>query len=150
MRRKIICFSSGKWRKQYPSCVKSWEDNWETLSTFYESPPEVRKIIYMTNIIEGLNRQFCQITKTSPALPLRIPCAGCSTWPLGASPSAGVHTAPLAGTRGWQGIQPAACALSFALFPDFVEFRFFRSSTGFIYRGVVKGMGILYILHSWV
>ena len=57
---------SEKWRKQYPSCVKSWEDNWEVLSTFYEYPPEVRKIIYTTNIIEGLNRQFRQITKTTP------------------------------------------------------------------------------------
>lgn len=54
---------SEKWRNQYPSCVKSWEENWEVLSTFYEYPPEVRKIIYTTNIIEGLNRQFRQITK---------------------------------------------------------------------------------------
>ena len=58
---------SEKWRKQYPSCVKSWEDNWEVLSTFYEYPPEVRKIIYTTNIIEGLNRQFRQITKNKPS-----------------------------------------------------------------------------------
>ncbi len=56
-----------KWRKQYPSCVKSWEDNWEVLSTFYEYPPEVRKIIYTTNIIEGLNRQFRQIMKNKPS-----------------------------------------------------------------------------------
>ena len=55
------------WRKQYPSCVKSWEENWEVLSTFYEYPPEVRKIIYTTNIIEGLNRQFRQITKNKPS-----------------------------------------------------------------------------------
>ena len=27
-----------KWRKQYPSCVKSWEENWEILSTFFEYP----------------------------------------------------------------------------------------------------------------
>ena len=58
---------SEKWRKQYPSCVKSWEDNWEVLSTFYEYPPEVRKIIYTTNIIEGLNRQFRQMTKSKPS-----------------------------------------------------------------------------------
>ena len=57
---------SEKWRNQYPSCVKSWEENWEVLSTFYEYPPEVRKIIYTTNIIEGLNRQFRQITKNKP------------------------------------------------------------------------------------
>ncbi len=58
---------SEKWRKQYPSCVKSWEENWDVLSTFYEYPPEVRKIIYTTNIIEGLNRQFRQITKNKPS-----------------------------------------------------------------------------------
>ena len=56
-----------KWRKQYPSCVKSWEENWEVLSTFYEYPPEIRRIIYTTNIIEGLNRQFRQITKNKPS-----------------------------------------------------------------------------------
>ena len=56
-----------KWRKLYPSRVKSWEENWEVLSTFYEYPPEVRKIIYTTNIIEGLNRQFRQITKNKPS-----------------------------------------------------------------------------------
>jgi transposase-like protein len=56
-----------KWGKSYPSCVKSWEDNWEILSTFYAYPAETRKIIYTTNIIEGLNRQFRQITKNKPS-----------------------------------------------------------------------------------
>ena len=58
-----------RWRKQYPSCVKSWEDNWEVLSTFFEYPAEIRKIIYTTNIIEGLNRQFRRITKNKPSFP---------------------------------------------------------------------------------
>lgn len=56
-----------KWGKQYPSCIKSWEENWDILSTFFAYPPEVRKIIYTTNIIEGLNRQFRQITKNKPS-----------------------------------------------------------------------------------
>ena len=34
------------WRSQYPSCVKSREENWDVLSTFYEYPPEIRKIQY--------------------------------------------------------------------------------------------------------
>ena len=55
------------WGKQYPSCVKSWEENWDILSTFFAYPPEIRKIIYTTNIIEGLNRQFRQITKNKPS-----------------------------------------------------------------------------------
>ena len=58
---------AAKWRKQYPSCVKSWKENWEVLSTFFEYPQEIRKIIYTTNIIEGLNRQFRQITKNKPS-----------------------------------------------------------------------------------
>lgn len=56
-----------KWGKIYPSCVKSWEENWDILSTFFAYPPDVRKIIYTTNIIEGLNRQFRQITKNKPS-----------------------------------------------------------------------------------
>ena len=56
-----------KWGKQYPSCVKNWEDNWDILSTFFAYPQEIRKIIYTTNIIEGLNRQFRQITKNKPS-----------------------------------------------------------------------------------
>jgi transposase-like protein len=62
----LIAFKD-KWGKQYPSCVKSWEENWDILSTFYAYPTEVRKIIYTTNIIEGLNRQFRQITKNKPS-----------------------------------------------------------------------------------
>ena len=56
-----------KWQKTYPSCVKSWEDNWDILSAFFAYPAEVRKIIYTTNIIEGLNRQFRKITKNKPS-----------------------------------------------------------------------------------
>jgi putative transposase len=47
--------------------VKSWEDNWEILSTFYAYPAEIQKIIDTTNIIEGLNRQFRRITKNKPS-----------------------------------------------------------------------------------
>lgn len=64
--RNLIVFKE-KWGRQYPSCVKSWEENWDILSTFFAYPTEVRKIIYTTNIIEGLNRQFRQITKSKPS-----------------------------------------------------------------------------------
>ena len=58
---------SETWRKQYQSCVRSWEENWEVLSTFFDYPPEICRIIYTTNIIEGLNRPFRQITKNKPS-----------------------------------------------------------------------------------
>ena len=56
-----------KWQKTYPSCVKSWEGNWGILSAFFAYPAEVRRKIYTTNIIEGLNRQFRKITKNKPS-----------------------------------------------------------------------------------
>ena len=37
------------------------------LSTFFAYPAEIRRIIYTTNIIEGLNRQFRKITKNKPS-----------------------------------------------------------------------------------
>lgn len=58
-----------KWAAQYPSAVKSWEDNWEHLVTFYAYPQELRRIIYTTNAIEGLHRQFRKVTKTKAVFP---------------------------------------------------------------------------------
>ena len=52
-----------KWAKTYPNCVRSWD----ILSTFFAYPAEVRRIIYTTNIIGGLNRQFRKITKNKPS-----------------------------------------------------------------------------------
>ena len=65
---KLLDFKE-KWQTQYPSAVKSWEDNWDILSTFFAYPVEIRKIIYTTNIIEGLNRQFRKVTKTKAVFP---------------------------------------------------------------------------------
>ncbi|MDR7001331.1 transposase-like protein [Neobacillus niacini] len=58
-----------KWGKEYPSAVKSWEENWDILATFFAYPQEIRKIIYTTNIIEGLHRQFRKVTKTKSIFP---------------------------------------------------------------------------------
>lgn len=58
-----------KWGNDYPSAVKSWEENWDILATFFAYPPEIRKIIYTTNIIEGLHRQFRKVTKTKSIFP---------------------------------------------------------------------------------
>ncbi len=58
-----------KWGKDYPSAIKSWEENWDILATFFAYPMEIRKIIYTTNIIEGLHRQFRKVTKTKSIFP---------------------------------------------------------------------------------
>jgi transposase-like protein len=49
---RLISFKE-KWGAQYPAAIKSWEDNWDILSTFYAYLPTIRKIIYTTNILRG-------------------------------------------------------------------------------------------------
>lgn len=58
-----------KWGNKYPNAVKSWEDNWDNLSTFFAFPSNIRKIIYTTNVIESLNSQFRKVTKTKLIFP---------------------------------------------------------------------------------
>ncbi len=61
-----------KWGKSYPYAISSWEKNWDVLSPFYKFPQEVRKIIYTTNVIEGLHRQYRKVTKTKTMFPSDI------------------------------------------------------------------------------
>ncbi len=58
-----------KWGKKYRIALKSWEENWDTLSTFFKYPEEIRKIMYTTNIIESLNRQYRKVTKSKCIYP---------------------------------------------------------------------------------
>ena len=52
-----------KWGDQYAIAVRSWENNWEELATFFDYPAEIRRLIYTTNTIEGYNRQLRKVTK---------------------------------------------------------------------------------------
>ncbi len=58
-----------KWGKKYPHAIATWENNWDTLSTFFAYPDFIRKIIYTTNCIESLNSQFRKVTKTKLVFP---------------------------------------------------------------------------------
>ena len=58
-----------KWGKKYPYAVSNWENNWDDVCPFFQFPDEVRRIMYTTNIIEGLNRQYRKVTKTKSVFP---------------------------------------------------------------------------------
>jgi putative transposase len=60
---------SNKWGEKYEIVIKSWYSNWENLSTYFAYPPEIRKIIYTTNSLEGFNRQLRKFTKTKTVFP---------------------------------------------------------------------------------
>jgi putative transposase len=58
-----------KWGKKYPIVLNSWNNKWENLSHYFKYPYPIRKIMYTTNIIESVHRQFRKLTKTKGAFP---------------------------------------------------------------------------------
>jgi len=58
-----------KWIKKYPLPLKSWRQNWNNIATFFKYPEEIRKMIYTTNAVEALYRQFRKVTKSKSLFP---------------------------------------------------------------------------------
>ena len=58
-----------KWGTKAAASVQSWKKNWTHLSTFFQFPPEIRTMIYTTNAVEALHRQFRKVTKTKGSFP---------------------------------------------------------------------------------
>ena len=58
-----------KWGKLYPIVFESWNNKWDNLSNYFKYPADIRRIIYTTNIIESVHRQFRTLTKTKGAFP---------------------------------------------------------------------------------
>lgn len=57
------------WGNKYPIVIQNWTSNWSNLSTYFDFPPEIRKIIYTTNALEGFNRQLRKFTKVRTSFP---------------------------------------------------------------------------------
>ena len=58
-----------KWKSKYTYAIRSWNNNWENLTQFFDYPLEIRRIVYTTNIIESLNRGIRKYTKTKTIFP---------------------------------------------------------------------------------
>lgn len=60
---------SERWSGKYAVAVRAWESNWGELSTFFDFPTEIRRMIYTNNAIEGYNRQLRKVTKNKTVFP---------------------------------------------------------------------------------
>lgn len=58
-----------KWGDKYPIVFQSWRNKWENLSVYFQYPADIRRVIYTTNVIESVHRQFRKLTKTKGAFP---------------------------------------------------------------------------------
>ncbi len=69
MALKALESLESKWGNKYQIVLQSWTSNWDNLSTYFDFPPEIRKIIYTTNALEGFNRQLRKFTKVRTSFP---------------------------------------------------------------------------------
>ena len=64
-----LCKLEEKWQKRCPMAVQGWRVNWPNLTTYFDYPAEIRKMVYTTNAVEALHRQFRKVTKTKGSFP---------------------------------------------------------------------------------
>lgn len=62
-------FVEKKWGNKYPVVIDSWRRNWDNLSGYFKYPEPIRNVIYTTNAVEAVHRQFRKLTKTKGAFP---------------------------------------------------------------------------------
>jgi putative transposase len=58
-----------RWGELYPIVIKSWRTKWDNLSAYFRYPQDIRRVIYTTNSIEAVHRQFRKLTKTKGGFP---------------------------------------------------------------------------------
>ena len=58
-----------KWGSKYAYAIKSWKENWDYLTDYFDYPQEIRSLIYTTNPIESLNSTIRKYTKAKSLFP---------------------------------------------------------------------------------
>lgn len=57
------------WETKYPVVIRSWQTNWEKLTTYFAYDEQIRRLIYTTNTVEGFHRQVRKVTKNKGVFP---------------------------------------------------------------------------------
>lgn len=58
-----------EWGDRYPGIIKTWRSAWEQFTPFLRFPPEIRKVVYTTNLVESVNYQLRKVSKTRGHFP---------------------------------------------------------------------------------
>jgi putative transposase len=58
-----------QWGVKYPMVAQAWRARWEYVIPFLSLPADLRRVVYTTNAIEGLNRQVRKAIKTRGHFP---------------------------------------------------------------------------------
>lgn len=68
-REALDAWTDSEIGRQYPAIKRQWDTAWEQVIPFFAFPPEVRKVIYTTNMIESINYRLRKISKTRGHFP---------------------------------------------------------------------------------
>jgi putative transposase len=60
---------AGQWESRYPAIVRLWRAHWSEFTPFLAFPPEVRRVIYTTNLIESMNARLRKVTRNRGQFP---------------------------------------------------------------------------------
>ena len=58
-----------QWGDRYPGVIRIWRQAWEEFTPFLRFPPELRKVVYTTNVVESVHYQLRKVTKTRGHFP---------------------------------------------------------------------------------
>jgi len=58
-----------KWAEKYPLAVKVWQRGFDRIRTMYRFTPEIRRLIYTTNMIENYHGQLRKVTDNRRVFP---------------------------------------------------------------------------------
>lgn len=58
-----------QWGQRYPAIVRLWRSHWAEFTPFLAFPPEVRRVVYTTNLIESINARLRKVTRNRGQFP---------------------------------------------------------------------------------
>jgi transposase-like protein len=57
------------WEGRYPAITRLWRAHWPEFTPFLAFPPDVRRVIYTTNLIESMNARLRKVTRNRGQFP---------------------------------------------------------------------------------
>ena len=58
-----------QWGNRYPGVIRIWRQAWEEFTPFLRFPPQLRKVVYTTNVVESVHYQLRKVSKTRGHFP---------------------------------------------------------------------------------
>lgn len=65
----LRAFKPGEWRRKFPTVIASCRRAWDQVTPFFAFPPEIRRLVYTTNVIESVSARLRKIIKTRGHFP---------------------------------------------------------------------------------